>query len=61
MWRQRYLVAYLDLLKKPQDADDPWIGIELGDEGAELNSLDILARSLVTSIVVKPREIVYLF
>ena len=52
MWCQRYVVAYLNLLKKPQDADDPWIGIELGDEGAELNSLDILARSLVTSIVI---------
>jgi len=52
IWCQRYLVAYLALLKEPQGANDPWTRIDLGEEGPDLEALDILARALVTSIVI---------
>lgn len=52
MWCQRYLIAYLGLLKKPTSNKDPWQSISFTDAETEQNSVDILARSLVTSIVI---------
>lgn len=52
MWCQRYLAAYLDLLRKPVGASDQWASLEFEQFTSDLNALDILARSLVTSIVI---------
>lgn len=52
MWCERYLLAYLELLKNPVDSEDHWQELSFTEGGADLNPIDILARSLVTSIVI---------
>ena len=50
---QRYLIAYIELMT-PREAEtaDPWLNLESREYEGDHNFLDILARSLVTSIVI---------
>lgn len=52
MWAQRYLLTYLDLIKDPEGAEDPWRRILPTKDGTDLNLIDVLARSLATAIVI---------
>jgi len=53
MWCQRHLVAYIELMTPPNEAErDPWLNISSREFDGEHNFVDILARSLVTSIVI---------
>jgi len=52
-WCQRYLVAYVELMTPPDDADaDPWQALQSREFPGEFNFVDILARALGQAIVV---------
>ena len=53
MWCQRHLVAYIEVMTPPADTDsDPWLNLRSRDFEGDHNFLDILGRSLATSIVI---------
>jgi len=53
MWCQRHLIAYIELLTPPKEREqDPWSDIRSREFEGEHNFIDILGRSLVTSIVI---------
>lgn len=52
MWCERYLIAYIELMTPPEDAaSDPWLNLKSREFEGDHNFLNILARSLTTSII----------
>jgi hypothetical protein len=52
MWCQLHLVAYIEIMTPPENAgSDVWLTLRSREFGGDHNFLDILARSLMTSIV----------
>jgi hypothetical protein len=53
MWCQRHLIAYIELMTPFEDPDsDPWLNLRSHEFEGNHNFLDILGRSLATSIVI---------
>src|ERR1041385_1251867 len=53
MWCERYLIAYIELMTPPVHADnDTWVLLKSKAFPGDHNFLDILGRSLVTSIII---------
>lgn len=53
MWCERYLVAYIELMTPPgSTSEDIWTSAKSREFAGDFNFLDILGRSLVTSIMI---------